>query len=318
MPGGGAGGVLRDAEGRLRSGWRILLFLVIAFAIQVLGSSLLLLLPLGSGPATMVATTAVTLVAAVAAGIQLLRTVDRRPAGALGFHLSRSAAPELLWGLLLGAAILVAVVVPQLVFGTLELRSDPGDVASWAGTMLLGLGLLAIPAAAEEAVFRGYPFQALTEGVGPIAATVIFSGLFAAGHANNPNVGWIAVANIFLAGVLLSFVYLRTRSLWSATGVHLGWNWAMAVGFDLPVSGLELVDTPLYDVAESGPDWVTGGAFGPEAGIAGTLAFGLGMLLVWRLPAFRESEAVRRLEPPAAGPPPPAGEPVERQGEWTA
>jgi uncharacterized protein len=38
----------------------------------------------------------------------------------------------------------------------------------------------------------------------------------------------LGLANIFLAGVMLAVAYLRTRSLWFATGVHLGWNWTMA------------------------------------------------------------------------------------------
>lgn len=291
------GGLLRDDEGRLRSGWRLLLFLLLALALQVLGSSLLALVPLPEERLATVVRTGVTLAAAIGAGLLLLRTLDQRPPGALGFHLTRSAGPEMLWGLGVGAAILVAVLLPMAATGLVAFSGDTGTLGGWAATLTLGLAFLAIPAAAEEAVFRGYPFQVVTEGLGPAGATLLFSGLFAVGHANNPNVGWIALVNIGLAGVLLSVVYLRSRSLWAATGVHLGWNWAMAVAFDMPVSGLELVDTPLYDVAAVGPSWITGGAFGPEAGLAGTVAFVLGMVLVLKLPAFREAEGVRRTRP---------------------
>lgn len=286
---------LRGEGGRLRSGWRILLFVAVALPIQVLGASLFT--GVGPGPGSIVAQTSVTLVAAVIAGGLLLRLIDRRSAEALGFHMRRSAGPEAFWGFAVGVGILLAVAGPLTLLGMLQLGSDAGSLSDWMATLAMGLAMLAVPAAAEEALFRGYPFQALTEGIGPTAAVVLFSGLFAAGHANNPNVGWIALANIFLAGLLLSLAYLRTLSLWSATGLHLGWNWAMAVALDLPVSGLELVDTPLYDVVEAGPDWITGGAFGPEAGMAGTVAFLLGMVLVWKLPAFQPSEEVRRLEP---------------------
>jgi hypothetical protein len=106
-----------------------------------------------------------------------------------------------------------------------------------------------------------------------------------------------AIVNIFLAGVLLSLAYVRTRSLWFATGLHAGWNWTMASLFGFPVSGLSIVDTPLYDARETGADWWTGGAFGPEAGLAGTLAVLAGVLWLWRTRALAESERMRARRP---------------------
>src|SRR5690606_12477457 len=111
------------------------------------------------------------------------------------------------------------------------------------------------------------------------------------------NANAFAVANIFLAGVLLSVAYLRTRSLWFATAVHLGWNWTMASLLDLPVSGLEMLNTPLYEPAVSGPDWITGGAFGPEGGLIGLVGFGLALAAVGWLPQFREAPEMRALGP---------------------
>jgi hypothetical protein len=90
---------------------------------------------------------------------------------------------------------------------------------------------------------------------------------------------------------------LQTRSLWFATAVHLGWNWTMATLFDLPVSGLRLVDTPLYDASVHGPLWLTGGGFGPEGGLVATGGFVLMMLAVWRVPGLAEPDELRRLRP---------------------
>ena len=143
---------------------------------------------------------------------------------------------------------------------------------------------------------RGYLFQALVQGIGVWPAVVVSSALFSAGHLANPNVHWIGLANIFLAGVLLAVVYLRTRSLWAATGVHLGWNWVMSGLLDFPVSGLQL-DTPLYDAREVGADWWTGGPFGPEAGLAATLVVLAATIWAWRAPLLRESERMRAMRP---------------------
>ncbi|MBW3573057.1 MAG: CPBP family intramembrane metalloprotease, partial [Gemmatimonadetes bacterium] len=151
-------------------------------------------------------------------------------------------------------------------------------------------------AAAEEAMFRGYAFQALVQGIGAWPAVVASSALFAYAHGGNTNVTPLALANIFLAGVMLAVAYLRTRSLWFATAVHLGWNWAMASLLDFPVSGI-VMDMPLYTGREAGPDWLTGGAFGPEAGLAATLTIVLGTAWMWRTRRLGESSHMRALRP---------------------
>jgi hypothetical protein len=122
------------------------------------------------------------------------------------------------------------------------------------------------------------------------------SVLFALLHANNPNVTPVALANIFLAGVMLAVAYLRTRSLWFATAVHLGWNWTMASLLDFPVSGI-VKNMPLYSGRETGPDWVTGGTFGPEAGIAASLTIVAGAVWMWRTRRLGESPRMRELRP---------------------
>jgi uncharacterized protein len=234
-----------------------------------------------TGPYLLLQTSA-TLIAAILAGIVMLRWLDGRPASALGFDLSPLAAKLSASGVSLGTAMLVLIAIIMLVPGWLGFRTDEGGVSSWFLTVGRDFLLFGIAAAAEEAVFRGYAFQTIARGVGRVAAVLIGSVLFALAHLNNPNIGSFALINIFLAGVLLSVAFLATQSLWFATAVHLGWNWSMASLFDLPVSGLEIMDTPMYDAVVGGPVWFTGGAFGPEGGLAGTIAFGFGLgALIW-------------------------------------
>ncbi|MBD0319321.1 MAG: CPBP family intramembrane metalloprotease, partial [Gemmatimonadetes bacterium] len=148
----------------------------------------------------------------------------------------------------------------------------------------------------EEVLCRGYAFQALVQGMGPWPAIVLSSAIFSVLHLGNPNVTWLGLANIFLAGIMLAVAYLRTRSLWFATAVHAGWNWVMSALLDFPVSGGRF-DTPLYDARETGADWWTGGAFGPEAGLAATLAIVAGTVWMLRTPRLSESPRMRELRP---------------------
>ncbi len=95
---------------------------------------------------------------------------------------------------------------------------------------------------------------------------------------------------------MLAWAYLRTRSLWFATGVHLGWNWTMATLFDLPVSGF-VSDTPIYTAVVTGPALWTGGAFGPEAGLAGTVAIAGGTAWLYRTLRLAPSAAMAARRP---------------------
>jgi hypothetical protein len=166
--------------------------------------------------------------------------------------------------------------------GGLRWAPEQGTAADW----LLGCGgallFLALPAAAEEALLRGYPLQALAEAWGARWALGLTAGAFGALHLANPGVTAIGALNVAAAGVFLGVVYLRTASLWWASGAHLGWNWAHGWLADVPVSGLELMDAPLYEGIVRGPDWLGGGSFGPEGSLVATGVVVAAAALCWR------------------------------------
>ena len=238
---------------------------------------------------------------AVAAGAVLMRYVERRPVGALGLAWTGATWRELGIGLAIGLVAITFATAVLLIAGRVRYGAQPGAASDWLLAVTATFGALAVPAFAEEVLFRGYPFQLVAQRAGAPMAVVVGSVAFAWAHGGNPNVGGLALANIFLAGVLLSLAYLRTRSLWFATALHLGWNWGMASLFDLPVSGLEFFDTPVYEPAVGGPDWLTGGAFGPEGGLIGTAAFGLAVFAVLRWPRLAPAPELRAMRPLADG-----------------
>jgi uncharacterized protein len=276
----------------LRTGWRILLWLILTTA------GTLLVYPVAVrllGP-QLVTPFLAALAGSTVAGMLMVRLVDRRSPGALGFPLEPAAARDSLVGLGIGAGLLGAAVVALVATGTARWLADTGTVPEYVAVLALSLAQFVIAAAAEEAVCRGYLFQSLTQGIGAWPAVLVTSALFAGAHLGNDHVDVIAIANIFLAGVMLAVVYLRTRSLWAATAVHAGWNWMMSAVLDFPVSGYQ-ADTPLYDATELGADWWTGGAFGPEAGLAATLVVLAGTWWLTRTPLLRESARMRALRP---------------------
>ncbi|WP_420124833.1 CPBP family intramembrane glutamic endopeptidase [Longimicrobium sp.] len=277
----------------LRSGWRILAFLLLNAGAATVAVTLAVAL---GAPRDSTTSFAVMLGAALLAGWGMLVYVDRRPAGALGFALEPAAARDSAAGLGVGAAMLAGAVAVLAMASMARWVADEGTVPEYVAAIASSFAFLAVAAAAEEALFRGYAFQALVQGIGVWPAVLGTSALFAMMHGNNPNVTPVALANIFLAGVMLAVAYLRTRSLWFATGVHLGWNWTMASLLDFPVSGI-VMDVPLYTGRETGPDWMTGGAFGPEAGLAASLTIVLGTAWMWRTKWLGESPRMRAVRP---------------------
>lgn len=153
----------------------------------------------------------------------------------------------------------------------------PGEYIASAGKTLL---VLAPAALGEELLFRGVPLVLLAAAAGRGTALVAVAVAFALAHAVNPNVTILALGNIALAGVLLGLAFYAPGGLWTATGVHLGWNGLLAC-LDTPVSGVPF-RIPLLDYRADGPAWLTGGGFGPEGGLAATVGLTLAIVLARR------------------------------------
>ena len=262
----------------------------------VVFGAVLNLLPAGAQDVPLAGTFA-TAAAALAAGAVLIRGVDGRSPAAMGIAVSKRTPADVGLGVLIGAAGLVVAVSALLATGTLRYGPQDGTAAGWLAVVAAQAGLFTVAALAEEAIFRGYPFQVLVRVGGPVSAIVVSAVLFALAHGANPSIGIFALINIFLAGILLALAYLRTLSLWFATAVHMGWNWTMATLFDLPVSGLQVFDTPLYQPAVGGPAWWSGTTFGPEGGLVGTIGFATALLLVLRWSAVRPDPAMLAARP---------------------
>ncbi len=190
-------------------------------------------------------------------------------------------------GLAFGAILFAAVVGVAAI-------ADVYNIIGEGGTSELTKALVSVaivPAFMEELLFRGILFRWLEEFGGSWFALALTAALFGLAHLFNPNATALSSFAIALeAGVLLGGAYMLTRNLWMAIGLHASWNFTQGWIFDVPVSGTD--QHGMVEAQLSGPELLSGGAFGLEASlIAMILATAAGVMLV--VLAVRRGELVR-------------------------
>ena len=204
--------------------------------------------------------------ALVVAHVIVVAVLERAEWTLSGFHGEAWRPTGLAIGLATGA---VGVLVPgALLFWTGQLTATSTAPGAWWPFAIGSLGVLAALAAVEELIFRGYLFGLLLDRWGRGAALVITSLSFAALHAFNPGATPVAVLAVAAAGFFLGTLRLATGSVVAVWLAHLAINWVQVAVFRLPVSGLELAAPPGFRMESVGAEWLTGGSWGLEGGLA--------------------------------------------------
>lgn len=273
---------LHAPDGRLRPGWRFALAVLVVIVAQLSAATLASLLAGGDQHAFDALFRPLWLAFLVGGFAVLLINADgvsARPLAAMGLGRTRNWRRDAALGLGIGAGMMMFVAVALATLGELSLVVTlSGQTVMLA---LLQLWILATGAMAEEAAFRGYPFHRLLEALGAAVAVVMLSALFAALHLANPHAtmwSW-GFFNTAAVGALFAIAYLRTRALWLPWGIHFAWNAMLGVGLGLPVSGLRQFNV-MVQAEAAGPDWLTGGSYGPEDSATATAAIVLGLAAV--------------------------------------
>lgn len=221
--------------------------------------------------------------------------VEGRPPRELAF---RFAPLELSAGIVIGVALFSAIVGVIWALGGYRVIGHNGP-----GVLVTALAIAIGSGFTEEIIFRGFFFRLTEEWLGSWSALILSAVLFGALHLGNTNASLIGVVGImFEAGIMLAAIYMLTRRLWMAIGLHGAWNFAQGGIFGISVSGGGMDGLLRPDMR--GPDWLTGGAFGAEASLPAigvATAFGLGLCYVaYRRGAFIAPLWVRRRQSAAA------------------
>jgi membrane protease YdiL (CAAX protease family) len=274
------------AKGRLRSGWRILVFFLISFPFfyfltLVLWDQYLLryIILFGS---------------LLALSFLFAHYLDKRPTATIGFMFHSRWIKEYLLGVLIGLISVSILFFLELGLGHIEISLNHITFSLLKNIFVFAMLTTVFQSAFEELLFRGYIFQNFIEGANALIATAAVSVLFGVGHLLTPNASWMAALNLTAFGVLLALGYVCTKSLWLPSGLHFSWNFCMRNIFSLPVSGSESAST-LFVVKQTGPVWMTGGDYGPEAGIPALILLIVACLFIYRWERIRAAPEMTRL-----------------------
>jgi hypothetical protein len=139
--------------------------------------------------------------------------------------------------------------------------------ALWSVAVLIG-----IAAVMEELVYRCLLFRLLERALGTSIALVAQALIFAVGHLENVPQGRTddvvaMLVSVTLLGLLWGGLFVLARNLWVVAANHAAWNFTILLS-GVPLSGIEdwRALAP-FESRYAGPDWLTGGMFGPESSL---------------------------------------------------
>ena len=218
------------------------------------------------------------------------RLIERRIPTELA---ANRALPEAAVGVVIGFALFAVVMAILLAVGVYH-------PAGWgsAGGLVSGLFFAVLAGIMEEILFRGLLFRLSSKIVGTWGALIFTSGLFGLAHMLNPGATIRSSVAIALeAGVLLGAAYAATQRLWLPIGLHAGWNFTEGSLFGMTLSGNTMA-TGLLRGSLSGPQILTGGAFGPEASIVAVMVCLVAALyFLWRMVKLQRAEPAMWSQP---------------------
>lgn len=184
----------------------------------------------------------------------------------LGYRVGSRSRREGMAGLLLGFLSCSVIFI-------IVITAGGGQVESWiprfSPLTFVWLLIFVLVSVGEETLNRGFLMGTLRRTWSIACIMLIPSVIFGCIHLANPNVTFFSIFNIVLAGLLLSYMYLKSGNLWMCMGFHFTWNAFQGLVYGMPVSGLNIPG--IFTTVFTENNMLNGGDFGIEGGILTTL-----------------------------------------------
>ncbi len=212
-------------------------------------------------------------------GFAFLMDGEAHPVSAQGLVGRPTMMGELCTGLAGGWMIALVCVLPMVFLGGIAMTLSLHAISF--GWLVVDAGYFALGTLAMQVAFRGYPFQCAIRAMGELPASLMMAVFYGMMQAWLPGASLASMAVSVALGLLLAMAYLRTRALWLAWGLHLGWVGSRALLFGLTVKG-NGSHSAVVQGDPTGPVWLTGGEFGLDGSWVAFLVILLAMPFVYR------------------------------------
>jgi membrane protease YdiL (CAAX protease family) len=255
-------------SGRIRAFWRILIF------ISLLSFSIAPLILIGNSYLQFIGATLILIF-----GLYLnAKYLDKRNINEYGLVFKKETLVHLVFGILIAIISVALMLLIGKITGILLVSEflsmpEPMQVITFAFKMLL-------VAILEETFFRGYLFTNLYDGFKSkrlskkkalLISLMLSSLFFGLAHFSNNDASILSIVLLTINGMVWCIPFIMTENLGLSIGLHMAWNFTQTqLGFTM--SGNKAVNS-FYEIENKGADLLTGGEYGPEAGILGLFGF---------------------------------------------
>ncbi len=264
--------LFKNGYGETRSGWVVIVAILLITVALGIGESFadyngLLAKLVGTGLYNLII---------IGGGILLFKLIYKRSLCEVGLVRDRWLR-WIFYGFLIGTISIVLIFGILLLCGQVHvLGTDVHRLLSIS--FLIEFISLCITVFSEEFIARGIIMTALKttrkQWVVYWTSAVIFSSF----HLMNPGVTILSYVNTLFAGLLFSYMFIKSGALWLPTGFHIAWNFIQGDIFGMNVSGNEQTAVFITNMGDN--SILTGGSYGIEGGVLVTAVLLLGFLFV--------------------------------------
>ena len=286
---------ISDDIRRLRSGWRLLIHTILMVFLLIFFSLPIMVLTLIGGMENTITEPLFYAVNACAVILSVWiarKFLDQKSFRSLGLHHDQFVLQDIVVGFMIPAVLMGAILGFFFLMGWVDWEGWAFQNDS-AVQLVLGVSggfiIYILVGFYEEILSRGYQLQNIAEGLNLPLGVLLSSAIFGLLHVFNPSASMISTLGIFAAGVFLAYGWIRTKQLWLPIGLHIGWNFFEGTIFGFPVSGTASYRLMLHSI--KGPSIITGGAFGPEAGLIVLPAMIIGAVFIHAYTRDRNKDA---------------------------
>jgi membrane protease YdiL (CAAX protease family) len=270
----------------LRSGWRIVTYLVQILVLKTIANTILdsvFHVPKTDTPSfwQMFMFEALGMAIVFLPALVMAR-LESRPVGEYGLPARSMFGLQFWHGAALGI-VEISVLIGCIAlfrgysFGSLAVYGSA--ILKWALLWALFFVLVGL---FEEFTFRGYLQFTLADGIGFWPAAWILSLGFGSVHLLNKGESPVGALSVVTIALVFALTLKRTGNLWLAVGWHAAFDFGETFLFSVPNSG-NVFEGHLSNATLQGPVWLTGGTVGPEGSVFSFLTMAAAALYVHKV-----------------------------------